>query len=306
MLRHVLRALAGSARAESAVASFPPGRALARRHVAGDTARDAVRVARELDDDGFRVSLAHLGDDAPDAASAEEALRGHLDLLDLLADADLADGADLLVRLSELGLRVSERLAAGNAARLCAAAFEAGATVTLDAEEHSLIEPSYAVLDELRAEYPGTGATVQAYLRRSFAQCRSLAGEGSRVRLTRGGFEAPASVAYLGSHEIDKSFVRCLKVLMAARGRPVVATHQRCLIDIAAALAVRDERAPGEVEYQMRYGVRPAEQRRMAGLGATVRVHVPYGPGWFPYLAGRLAQRPAKAAVAARSLVSGS
>ncbi|MFI0423290.1 proline dehydrogenase family protein [Spongiactinospora sp. 9N601] len=294
MLRQVLSALARSGRAEVAATSFPPSVRAARHRIAGDTPDDAVRVARELHEAGLAVGFHHLGPEVTDERGAEAEVRAQLALIDRLAGAGLAAGADIALRPSALGLRLpgrdAERPATGNAARVCAAAFGAGATVTFGAEEHPLVEPALALVEELRKEYPGVGATVQSYLRRAHDQCRALAGEGSRVRLRRGGHDAPASVAFKSPKEIDASYVRCLKVLMAGQGHPVVATQDRCLVDIAAALAVVNERRPDGFEFEARYGVRPAEQRRMAGLGAMVRVRVPYGPNWYPYLARTLAE----------------
>ncbi|RBQ21689.1 proline dehydrogenase [Spongiactinospora rosea] len=294
MLRQVLAALARSGRAEAAATSFPPSVRAARRQIAGDTPDDAVRVARDLRAAGLAVGFDHLGPEVADARGAEAEVRAQLALIDRLAGAGLAAGADIVLRPSALGLglpgRDADRRATGNAARVCAAAFGAGATVTLGAEEHALVEPALALLEELRKEYPGVGATVQSYLRRAQDQCRALAGEGSRVRLRRGGHDAPASVAFKRPREIDASYVRCLKVLMAGQGHPVVAVRDRCLIDIASALAVVNERRPDGFEFEMRHGVRPAEQRRMARLGAVVRVRVPYGPNWYPYLARALAE----------------
>ena len=145
---------------------------------------------------------------------------------------------------------------------------------------------------------------IQAYLHRTESDCKDLAYAGSRVRLCKGAYKEPESVAFQDKHDVTLSYVRCLKVLMAGDGYPMVASHDPTLIAIAGALAARNERAKGSYEYQMLYGIRPEEQRRLAADGETMRVYVPYGDQWYGYLMRRLAERPANLAFFARSLVS--
>jgi proline dehydrogenase len=160
------------------------------------------------------------------------------------------------------------------------------------------------VLRDLRKDFPETGAVVQAYLRRTEHDCRDLAEEGSRVRLCKGAYREPDTVAFQDRVEVDRSYVRCLRVLMEGGGYPMVATHDPRLIAIAAALAERAGRTPDSWEYQMLYGVRPDEQLRLRAEGYTVRVYVPYGAEWYGYLVRRLAERPANLSFFLRSLVS--
>ncbi|SDQ75192.1 proline dehydrogenase family protein [Thermostaphylospora chromogena] len=304
MLRQLLLAASRSERAEAIAKNTGAVRTAVRRFVAGETADDAVEVARALTARGLQVSIDHLGEDVVAEDQAEAAVRAYLTLLDRLYGAGLAAGADVSLKLSALGLRLSDRLAAENAARVCAAAARVHATVTVDMEEHTLVERTLSLVDELRKEHPTVGVVVQAYLRDAEERCRALAVPGSRVRLCKGAYEAPEAYAHTSPREVDLSFVRCLKILMTGQGYPMIATHDRRLIEIASALAVLNEREPGSFEYQMLYGVRPAEQRRLADLGAVVRVYVPYGDDWYAYLARRLAERPANLAFAARALLS--
>jgi proline dehydrogenase len=153
-------------------------------------------------------------------------------------------------------------------------------------------------------DFPDTGAVLQSYLRRTEADCRDLAYAGSRVRLCKGAYKEPASVAFQDRHEVDRSYVRCLKVLMAGQGYPMVATHDPRMVDIAGALATRYGRTLGSYEFQMLYGVRPDEQARLAEEGEKVRVYIPYGQEWYGYLMRRLAERPSNLTFFLRSLVS--
>jgi proline dehydrogenase len=211
------------------------------------------------------------------------------------------------VKLSAIGQALPEighKLALENARRICRAARNAGTTVTLDMEDHTTTDSTLSTLHELRKDYPETGAVVQAYLRRTEGDCRALAYEGSRVRLCKGAYNEPESVAYGSRHEVDKSYVRCLKVLMNGQGYPMVASHDPRMVKIAAALATRSGRSPGSYEFQMLFGIRPDEQKRLARAGETVRVYVPYGQEWYGYLMRRLAERPANLTFFLRSLIS--
>ena len=159
-------------------------------------------------------------------------------------------------------------------------------------EDHTTTDSTLGILRELRKDFPETGAVLQAYLHRTEADCRDLAYEGSRVRLCKGAYNEPESVAFQDKHDVDKSYVRCLKVLMAGQGYPMVATHDPRMVDIAGALATRNGRAQGTYEYQMLFGIRPDEQKRLAEAGEKVRVYLPYGQEWYGYLMRRLAERP--------------
>jgi proline dehydrogenase len=181
---------------------------------------------------------------------------------------------------------------------------EAGTTVTLDMEDHTHVEPTLRLVAELRGEFPDLGCVIQSGMRRSVSDCLALARPGSRVRICKGAYRAPESVAFSVRRDVDRSYVRCLRALLRGPGYPMVATHDPRLISIAAAQAGLAGRAAGTFEYQMLYGVRPAEQQRLAGAGAAVRVYVPYGSDWYSYLVRRLAERPANLAFFLRSLAT--
>jgi proline dehydrogenase len=160
------------------------------------------------------------------------------------------------------------------------------------------------IVRTLRDDHPGLGCVIQSQLRRSADDCADLATAGSRVRLCKGAYNAPPDVAFATRPEVDRSYARCLRMLMRGSGYPMIATHDPRLIEIAGAQAHLTGRGPGDFEYQMLYGIRPAEQQRLAGAGAQVRVYVPYGGDWYAYLVRRLAERPANVAFFARSLAT--
>jgi proline dehydrogenase len=161
-----------------------------------------------------------------------------------------------------------------------------------------------ATVRTLRQHWPETGAVLQAYLRRTEADCAELAGPGSRVRLCKGAYDEPASVAFRDRAEVDASYQRCLRVLMAGNGYPMVATHDPALIEYAEELAAGAGRGTDDFEFQMLYGVRPEAQRALAAGGRRVRVYLPYGSAWFPYFMRRLGERPANVMFFLRSLTS--
>ncbi|GIE83544.1 proline dehydrogenase family protein [Actinoplanes regularis] len=304
MLRSLFRAAAGSARLERLVESTPGSKEMVKRFVAGGDAEGALRTVRGLTDDGLAVSLDHLGPESATPERARAVRDEYVALLSRLRDAGLTPAAEVSVKLSALGQLIDEKTAYEHARAICSAAAEAGTTVTLAAEEHTTTDATLETLVELRREFPSTGAVLQAYLRRTEGDCRELATAGSRVRLCKGAYAEPESVAFQSSLDVDKSYVRCLNILMAGEGYPMVATHDPRLIAIAEDRARWFDRGPGEFEFQLLYGVRPEEQARLAAGGHTVRVYLPYGRQWYGYLMHRLAERPANVALFARAVSS--
>jgi proline dehydrogenase len=303
----LLRA-AGSSRVRGLVEATPVIRGVVHRYVAGNEPFDAVKVGADLIGSGRAVTMDHLGEDTTDLATARAVRSAYQQVLAALSDAGLTDGGkvEVSVKLSAVGQALGadgEKIALEHAHDICVAAAQAQTTVTLDMEDHTTIESTLSVLRELRQDFPWVGAVLQAYLRRTEGDCSDLAGQGSRVRLCKGAYDAPPTVAFRGN-EVDLSYARCLKILMAGEGYPMVATHDPRLVALTRSLTPRYHRAPGSYEFQMLFGVRPAEQQRLADLGETVRVYVPYGTQWYGYLMRRLAERPANLAFFLRSVAS--
>jgi len=305
LLRRALLAASASPRLRHLVTTTPSSRAIVDSYVAGETQQDAVRVTRALRAAGLLVTLDYLGEDTKDEAQATAATDEYVRLVGALAAEGLTRGgaAEVSVKPTAVGLFLGAGIAAGNIARICATAAEASTTVTLDAEDYPAIEPTLQIAAKLRAEHPELGCVVQACLRRAEADCRALAGHGVRVRLCKGAYSEPDSVAFTARRDVDLSYARCLKVLMNGAGYPMIATHDPRLIEIATSLTLLTGRARDSFEYQMLYGIRQGEQRRLANSGARMRVYVPYGGDWYAYLVRRLAERPANLAFFLRSLL---
>jgi proline dehydrogenase len=307
MLRSTLLAAAKSSGARKLVESTPLTRPVVDRFVAGEDVDAAIRATAEVAADGRYVTLDHLGEDTADASQANDTVEAYLELLRRLDDAGLAGKAEVSVKLSAVGQFLpvdGEKIALENARRICEAAAVVGTTVTLDMEDHTTTDSTLGILRELRVDFPWVGAVLQAYLKRTEQDCRDLAHEGSRVRLCKGAYQEPASVAFQDKTEVDLSYVRCLKVLMAGEGYPMVASHDPRLIAIAADLADLNSRSADTYEFQMLYGIRPEEQKRLAANGNRMRVYLPYGDEWYGYFMRRLAERPANVAFFLRSLVT--
>jgi proline dehydrogenase len=315
VLRKALMAAAASERVREVITRTPATRAIVNRYVAGESSEDAVAVARVLRSAGLLVTLDYLGEDTTDAQQAAATVAQYVQLLGKLAAEGLTEGGavEVSVKPTAVGLllgtegqsepnALGERVAAEHLEQIVVAARDTGTTVTVDAEDHRTTDAGLRLANSLRSRFPTVGTVLQAALRRTEADVRELAAPGTRIRLCKGAYAEPVAESFESRHDVDKSFARCLRVLMAGPGYPMIATHDPRLIAITRSLGLA--RAADGFEYQMLYGVRPDEQRRLASSGAKVRVYVPYGGDWYPYLVRRLAERPANLALFLRSLGS--
>ena len=306
IVRAALLGLAGGQAVKDVVTSAPGIADIVTRFAAGDTDDDALRATSDLQDEGFDVSLDYLGEDTLDRAQAEQTAGAYVRILSRLADAGLAPRAEVSVKLSAIGQALpgdGVALATDNALSICQAAEDAGTTVTLDMEDHTTTDLTLQTLSVLRADFPTTGAVLQSYLHRTESDCRDLAVPGSRIRLCKGAYREPETVAYQSRADIDRSYVRCMKVLLEGQGYPMFATHDDRLVAIAEALTRRYGRGRDTYEFQMLYGVRRDEQCRLLDAGETIRVYVPYGTEWYGYLVRRMAERPANLSLGLRAIL---
>ncbi|WP_460958819.1 proline dehydrogenase family protein [Parasphingorhabdus pacifica] len=280
---------------------------LINRFVAGTKINDACTAASELTSSGRTVSLDCLGEDVHDSAAAERMVADYTALLRQLSATGLAASTEVSVKLTALGLLLGtdgEQGALDRAHRICAEAAEVGTTVTIDTENPELVDSIFRIGHKLRQDFPSVGAVVQAYLRDSERRCHELAAENARVRLCKGAYSASADLAYQRGPEIDQSYVRCLEILMRGDSYPMIATHDPKMLDAADRQIKECGRKSDSYEYQMLYGVRPEEQKRLVSRGHAMRVYVPFGTEWYGYLMRRLAERPANLAFFVRSLLT--
>ena len=280
------------------VGRTPVGRSAARRLVAGQTTEDCVGAVAALVADGRLASVEHIGRPAVDAAQASRTRDGYLALIRTLKEHDLTahGAAELSLDLSVLGVRLADdgaKIALDNARQLCEAAAAAGATVSIDAADHPASGVALGIVHDLRADFPWVGAVLHAQLRRTEADCRELATKGSRVRLSGDIRRVPESVGFRDRHDVDLSYVRCLKILLEGAGHPIIAGHDTRLTEIACSLADKELRSVESFEFQLDYGVRPDLEQSLVEAGYRVRIHVPYGEDWHSYVMRRIAEHPA-------------
>jgi proline dehydrogenase len=284
----------------------PVTRPVVSRFIAGETVGATLPVVKDMTDRGLDVTLDVLGEDVSDPADALRARDAYLHLVDALAPLGLGVRAELSVKLSSFGqvLPGGHDMALTHVTKVAEAAERIGTTITLDMEDHTRIDSTLAIRSELHERHPGTGAVIQSCLFRSEDDCRALARAGSRVRLVKGAYKEPAAVAHRDKAEVDRAYIRCLKILMAGDAYPMIGSHDPRLISVTQDLARRIGRGPDAYEFQMLYGIRPAEQARLVALGHRVRVYTAYGTDWYGYFMRRLAERPANLAFFLRSMIT--
>jgi proline dehydrogenase len=290
-----------------AVTGNPATRRVVDRFVAGETLDDALAAVGALTANRIQVTLDHLGEDVTDRAQAIRTRDAYLALLDRLAPLGLGPAAEVSMKLSACGQGLpvgGHDFAMATVRPVVEAATAIGTTVTLDMEDHRTVDSTLAALAELRKEHPGTGAVLQAMLFRTEEDAKALAVTGSRVRLVKGAYDEPPTVAHRRKKDVDGAYARCLEILMAGPGYPMVGSHDPAMVTRAHELAAQHSRAADSWEIQMLYGIRPDEQRRLAAAGTTVRAYVPYGSDWYAYFMRRLAERPANVGFFLRSLVT--
>ena len=307
MFGQVLLGVAGNPSVRSVVTRSSASRSVVSRFVAGEDVDDALAAVRPLAAGGLRVTLDVLGEDITSAAQAEQTLAAYRSLVDELAHAGLAGGNEVSVKLSALGQSLGPdgpARATDRARSLVEHATAAGVDVTLDMEDSSTVDSTLETLRALRADVPRVGCVLQSMLLRTPGDARDLAVPGSRVRLVKGAYAEPAAVAHPAKADVDDAYAHCLRVLVEGGAYPMVATHDLRMVRLAEDLFAAHGRTAADGEFQMLYGIRSAEQQRLAAAGHTVRVYVPFGTDWYGYFSRRLAERPANLAFFARSLVS--
>jgi proline dehydrogenase len=291
-------AVTGAAPVEKLVTETRPGRALAGRFVAGDTLDEAVVVARRLNEEGFRVSLDLLGEEVIDHDSALAATEEYLECLDRIGEDGL--DANISVKPTQLGLAIDESLAMAAIDRLGERAAARGTTVTIDMEDSRYTEATVRLFEKGQPTHGNLGIAIQSCMRRTPEDLHRLIPLGGHIRLCKGAYVEPAEVALTSNSEVDLAYAHQLGTLMAASTTlPAIATHDGDLVELGRRLAV--DRA-GDFEFQMLYGVRPDLQRALVDGGFPLRIYLPFGSQWYPYLTRRLAERPANAMFFARAL----
>lgn len=302
-LRPAILAAARSPSVERAITRVPVTRRLVDRFVSGPNRGDVIGAVDRMLASGRAVSVDFLGERTTDVGTARATVQEYLELIAELPHD--THRVEVSIKLSALGGGLSPNgtaIAAENARTVCAGAQAAGIWVTVDAEDHTTTDSTLAIVEALRVDYPWLGVVLQSYLRRTAQDCRALSGTGSRVRLCKGAYHEPASVAFQDKHDVDASYLRCLEILFAGDGYPMVASHDPAMI--AAVDSLMAGRGSGDYEHQMLFGIRDVEQQRLVSEGRQVRVYIPYGTEWYGYFMRRLAERPSNLRFFLRSVIA--
>jgi proline dehydrogenase len=306
------------------VSAAPGTKQVVDRFIAGETVEHVIPIVEDITGRGLEVTLDVVGEDITTVEQSYAARDAYLELIGRLEELGLGARAEMSVKLSMFGQaleiegggpagpsdkggggrRAGHELALANVRPVVEAAAAIGTTVTLDAEDHTTLDSMFAIHEELRKDFPQTGCVIQAYLFRTEEDARRLAANGSRVRIVKGAYKEPASVAILDKPEIDKAYVRIMKILMEGEGYPMIGSHDPRLISIGQELARRAGRKLDEYEFQMLYGIRSEEQNRLAAEGHRMRVYTAYGTDWYGYFMRRLAEKPANLLFFARSILT--
>ncbi|MEX2458743.1 MAG: proline dehydrogenase family protein [Actinomycetota bacterium] len=276
--------------ARRVITESPIGRGVARRFVAGDTLDDAVKVAGDLNDRGLGAMLDLLGENVTNEEQAERAAAGYAAALRRIEATGLAD-ANISIKLTQLGLDISEELCLTNCERVLRAAN--GTLVMIDMESSDYTERTIAMYEKLRAGHDNIGICLQAALHRTPTDVRRIAGPGVPIRLAKGAYLEPPDIAIAHPREVARAFARLGATILALGATLHVATHDPGLI-AGARRNVLARGIPRErYEFQMLYGIRRDLQESLRSQGSPVRVYIPYGSEWYPYLTRRLVERPA-------------
>ena len=288
MIRAAVLAVTERSATKKIVAETSAGRAVARRFVAGDSLAEAVKVAKELNGLGMKVSLDHLGEHVSTIEEASAARDSYLGCLRQIADHHL--DANISIKLTQLGMGLDDVAAAGYLDEIASAALETATTVTIDMEESEHTQATIDMYVAAQKEHGNLGIALQAYLRRTQADLERVIPLGGHIRLCKGAYAEPADVAFQGA-EVDEAFDRLGAMLMNASGVvPAIASHDDMRL-ARVLVEARDRSEPWE--FQMLYGIRRDRQSELVGMGHEMRVYVPFGEAWYPYLTRRMAERPA-------------
>lgn len=270
------------------------------RFVAGNTLDETVPVIRELNRRRLSVTLDRLGEGEVDTAYAEEAKQAYLAILDRIARERLDSHVSL--KLTQLGLDLDPKATLERLTQIVSLAESLGSFVRVDMEDSRHTEATVALFLEVRASHPGVGLVIQSYLRRSEADLRRLAEISANVRLVKGAYLEPATVAFADKADVDENFKRLVAMHLTAGCYTAVATHDEALIAYTEEFTAAHGISRDRFEFQMLFGIRPALQQALADRGYRVRVYVPFGPEWYPYFMRRLAERPANLGFFLKSL----
>jgi proline dehydrogenase len=300
-MRALLLRLSESKRLAPLMMHNGASRRVARRFVAGETLDDAVEAAREVNRRLQLASLDLLGENVSDEAGARRAAEGYLAVFDRIAQERL--DANVSLKLTQLGLDLSEDLCLELLEKIVAHATSQGNFVRIDMEGSAYTQRTVEIAKRVRAKYTGVGTVMQAYLYRTEKDVQDLLATGCRLRLCKGAYKEPPDVAFPKKSDVDANYVKLMKTLLPSGIYHGIATHDPAMIEATKDFAREQNIKRDQFEFQMLYGIRADLQEKLVRDGFRVRVYIPYGVDWFPYFMRRLAERPANVAFFLRNLL---
>jgi proline dehydrogenase len=278
----------------------PLARRLATRFVAGETLDQALNVGRELNSESISITLDHLGESVTSLAEAAEARDVYLRTLAAIHETAIPGNVSL--KLTQFGLDLSLADCRANVEQLVQQAAALNSFVRIDMESSEYTDRTLALVHDLNARYKAVGVVIQAYLYRSRKDVEELCDRGIRVRLCKGAYLEPPSVAFPAKADVDRNFVELMKLLLDRGVYPAIATHDEAMIEETKAYAESKKVSREGFEFQMLYGIRRDLQRKLVQDGYRLRLYVPFGKAWYPYYMRRLAERPANLLFIVRNL----
>ncbi len=291
MLKDTLLYLAQNQQLREFVIHNKATRGVSRRFVAGETLAEAEQATRQLNQHGMSVALDHLGENVSDAREASAATQDYLAAIERIRQSGI--DANISIKLTALGLDISQDVCEQNLRLILTQARQHNIFVCIDMEGSDYTERTVATTFSMREEFEQVGTVIQSYLYRSNADIEQLVAQGVRVRLVKGAYKEPATVAFQEKSEVDRNYVQLMMHLLARGNFPAIASHDEHIIDTACKF-VRDHGiSKSAFEFQMLYGIRRDLQEKLVAQGYNVRIYVPYGSQWYPYLMRRMAERPA-------------
>jgi proline dehydrogenase len=266
-------------------------RAVSRRFVAGEVVEDAIEATRALNKENMHVSLDHLGENVSDAKEAMSAAQDYIAILDCVKQASV--DANISIKLTALGLDISQELCEQNVCRILEHAQQVPIFVRIDMEGSAYTEQTVDITLRMHKQYEHVGTVIQSCMHRSKKDVEQLIAQGVRVRLVKGAYKEPKMVAFQQKSEVDHNFIRLMTMLLQRGNYPAIATHDEAIINATCKFARDNGISKSAFEFQMLYGIRRDLQEKLVNQGYNMRIYVPYGSQWYPYLMRRMAERPA-------------
>ena len=291
MLKDTLLYLAQNQQLRDFVTHNKATRSVSRRFVAGEQLDEAVQATRVLNQRGMQVALDHLGENVSDEKEARAAAQDYIKALEDIKKTGL--DANVSIKLTALGLDISQQLCERNVYTILELAQGYGIFVCIDMEGSAYTEQTVDITLRMHQQFEHVGTVIQSYLYRSRKDVEQLIAQGVRMRLVKGAYKEPKTVAFQSKSEVDHNYVQLMMLLLARGNFPAIASHDEAIIEATCKYARDHGISRDAFEFQMLYGIRRDLQEKLVRQGYHVRVYVPYGSQWYPYLMRRLAERPA-------------